>query len=348
MPDLSNIPCSATLRRPHAPHDWQPQPGMNLVHCPGHRGEPQRASGPPAHTGGNAEDCPRCTSTSIETLGYPWICPGPEQAATPDAPCLFCRRDDPDANWIIAENGTCFARWDNYPATPGHAEIVPKRHVESFFDLTPYEITDAHRLLSTVRKMIDTQHRPDGYTIGINEGQAAGRTIHHLHIHLIPRRHGDVPDPRGGIRRVIPGDDPDRWTAASNPAASLDRIGCDLGCDHGDPCGDCVADMAPELTAEEARALADELGTDLYRAQDALAFVAECCDIADRNTRPITTADVREWLKGARCGRQLAADGVIPGPDDTDLTEQDIDRMMTEGTPVQIIKAPLDGTGETP
>ncbi|MCX4622822.1 hypothetical protein ACF09G_12965 [Streptomyces albogriseolus] len=64
----------------------------------------------------------------------------------------------------------------------------------------------------------------------------------------------------------------------------------------------------PELTAEEARTLADELGLQLYRAQDALAFVAECCDIADREQRPVTTADVREWLKGARCGRQLAAD----------------------------------------
>lgn len=64
----------------------------------------------------------------------------------------------------------------------------------------------------------------------------------------------------------------------------------------------------PELTAEEARDLAQELATDLYRAQDALAFVAECCDIADRNQHPITTTDVRIWLKGAQCGRQLAAD----------------------------------------
>lgn len=71
------------------------------------------------------------------------------------------------------------------------------------------------------------------------------------------------------------------------------------------PAADRAAD---ELTAEEARDLVDELGTDLYRAQDALAFVGECCDIADRDGRPVTTADVREWLKGARCGRQLLAD----------------------------------------
>lgn len=65
---------------------------------------------------------------------------------------------------------------------------------------------------------------------------------------------------------------------------------------------------APELTAEEARTLAEDLGYQLYRAQDALAFVGECCDIADRERRPVTTADVREWLKGARCGRQLVAE----------------------------------------
>ncbi|WP_406227414.1 hypothetical protein [Streptomyces anthocyanicus] len=69
------------------------------------------------------------------------------------------------------------------------------------------------------------------------------------------------------------------------------------------------ADDEPELTAEEARSLADDLGLQLYRAQDALAFVEECCTIADREQRAITTADVREWLKGAQCGRQLAANG---------------------------------------
>ncbi|NUP15464.1 MAG: hypothetical protein HOZ81_05040 [Streptomyces sp.] len=80
-------------------------------------------------------------------------------------------------------------------------------------------------------------------------------------------------------------------------------------------CGPECAATDPELTAEEARDLADDLGTQLYRAQDALAFVAECCTIAERDGRTITTADVREWLKGARCGRRLAADA-------TDQTER--------------------------
>lgn len=79
-----------------------------------------------------------------------------------------------------------------------------------------------------------------------------------------------------------------------------------------------------DLTVEEARSLADELGLDLYRAQDALAFVAECCDIADREGRQPTTADVREWLKGARCGRQLAVDAQAEA---AAVTEPDLARL---------------------
>ncbi|MDJ0460629.1 hypothetical protein, partial [Streptomyces sp. H27-C3] len=98
----------------------------------------------------------------------------------------------------------------------------------------------------------------------------------------------------------------------------------------------------PELTADEARALADDLGTDLYQAQDALAFVTECCDIADRERRTITTADVREWLKGPRCGRQLLADAqdraVLPAP---------ADRVAVLREAAQIVRAlPTDDAAE--
>lgn len=124
--------------------------------------------------------------------------------------CLFCHRDNPE-NKIFAENAHCYARWDNHPAAPGHVEIVTRRHIESFFDLTKAELLAVHRFLSIARDRIEFEYQPDGYTIGVNEGAAAGRTIDHLHIHLIPRRHGDVPDPRGGVRHVLPGTDPDRW-----------------------------------------------------------------------------------------------------------------------------------------
>jgi len=98
-----------------------------------------------------------------------------------------------------------YARWDNFPANPGHAEVVPKRHIESFLGLTEKELTQMYRLVKETIEIIEMQHRPDGYNLGINEGEAAGRTVHHLHIHIIPRYAGDVKNPRGGIRNVIPG-----------------------------------------------------------------------------------------------------------------------------------------------
>ncbi|MEU5068828.1 HIT family protein [Streptomyces virginiae] len=138
------------------------------------------------------------------------------QSQTP-SDCLFCKQNQPDLNQIMSENKTFYARYDNFPATEGHVEIVPKRHVESFFDLTTKEVKDAYGLILSVKKTLSDKHDPDGYTIGINEGRAAGRTIDHLHIHLIPRRFGDVQDPRGGIRRAVPNCDPDQWQVPNVP-----------------------------------------------------------------------------------------------------------------------------------
>ena len=122
--------------------------------------------------------------------------------------CLFCDRNDTTKHTIIAENEHAYARWDNFPVSDGHAEVVPKRHVVSFFDLTEQELLSMFALLRTVMKKLEpvpAYFIPDGYTIGVNEGEAAGRTVHHVHMHLIPRYRGDVPNPRGGIRNIIPG-----------------------------------------------------------------------------------------------------------------------------------------------
>lgn len=120
--------------------------------------------------------------------------------------CLFCALDDPIKNQILIQNRTCYVRLDNYPATEGHVEIVPKRHVVSFFDLSAREVRDAYALIQAARFAIVERVRltPEGFTIGINEGRAAGRTVDHLHIHLIPRHIGDVEDPRGGVRQIVP------------------------------------------------------------------------------------------------------------------------------------------------
>jgi diadenosine tetraphosphate (Ap4A) HIT family hydrolase len=127
--------------------------------------------------------------------------------------CIFCLQHHAAENKIMIENDEFFVRYDNFPATEGHVEIVPKRHVVSFFDLTPTEIGAAYDLMLRAQKKLADKYGPDGYTIGVNEGTAAGRSVNHLHIHLIPRHYGDVDDPRGGIRQIVPNCDPDLWGA---------------------------------------------------------------------------------------------------------------------------------------
>lgn len=97
-----------------------------------------------------------------------------------------------------------FSARDTYAVSPGHTLVIPKRHVASFFELTPEEITACMDLITEERKLLDEEFKPDGYNIGVNVGQAAGQSIFHVHIHIIPRYKGDVENPQGGVRHVIP------------------------------------------------------------------------------------------------------------------------------------------------
>ena len=99
---------------------------------------------------------------------------------------------------------TAVAVLDGFPIAEGHSLIIPKRHVELLFELPEDELLQAWSLVAKVRELLKRKYQPDGFNIGVNEGLAAGQTISHAHIHVIPRRTGDVPDPRGGIRWVIP------------------------------------------------------------------------------------------------------------------------------------------------
>ena len=94
--------------------------------------------------------------------------------------------------------------FDGFPVSPGHALIIPKRHVASFFDLTKEEQLDLLKLADEVKIIVEERYHPDGYNVGINVGEAAGQSVFHVHMHLIPRYHGDVSNPRGGVRGVIP------------------------------------------------------------------------------------------------------------------------------------------------
>lgn len=115
--------------------------------------------------------------------------------------CIFCLRDSLE---IIAENDLALAFYDACPVSKGHVLIIPKRHMDTYFDALPEEHCAINRLIIETRLFLDKKFNPDGYNIGANVGQAAGQTVFHFHIHIIPRYRGDVEDPRGGVRKVIP------------------------------------------------------------------------------------------------------------------------------------------------
>ena len=116
--------------------------------------------------------------------------------------CPFCRLSRRVE--IICETATCVAFYDGYPVSPGHALIIPKRHVASYFDLTNHEREAMNVMLQYVKQKVDDRYHPDGYNIGINVNEAAGQSVFHVHMHLIPRYKGDVENPKGGVRGVIP------------------------------------------------------------------------------------------------------------------------------------------------
>lgn len=117
--------------------------------------------------------------------------------------CVFCRLDADRT--ILASSSLAFAIYDKFPVNPGHALIIPKRHTANYFDLSAEEQQALFALLNEVKQQLAENYSPDGFNVGINVGEAAGQTVGHVHIHLIPRYNGDIANPRGGVRGVIPG-----------------------------------------------------------------------------------------------------------------------------------------------
>ena len=116
--------------------------------------------------------------------------------------CPFCNLDI--ERELILESATAFAMYDKFPVNKGHVLIIPKRHCSSYYDLTFREQSACWFMLNRIKTIIQKQFNPDGFNVGININEAAGQTVPHVHIHLIPRYTGDVAEPRGGVRGVIP------------------------------------------------------------------------------------------------------------------------------------------------
>lgn len=117
----------------------------------------------------------------------------------PNNPCLFCT-----PRGVTRENRLAYATRDSYPISPGHTLIIPSRHCPDFFDMTPGEMARCMELLVAERRVLDEEFKPDGYNVGVNVGPAAGQSVLHVHIHLIPRYAGDHPSPQGGVRQILP------------------------------------------------------------------------------------------------------------------------------------------------
>ena len=117
------------------------------------------------------------------------------------AKCPFCDSADRE---ILAKSDRVYAVFDSHPVSRGHTLIIPRRHVSSVFKLADAERSELWHLVNEVRSQLEREFHPNGFNIGVNDGRAAGQTIEHAHIHVIPRYLGDVSDPRGGVRFVIP------------------------------------------------------------------------------------------------------------------------------------------------
>jgi diadenosine tetraphosphate (Ap4A) HIT family hydrolase len=115
--------------------------------------------------------------------------------------CIFCKSD----REVLLESTLSFAVFDGFPVSRGHALVLPKRHVATIWELNDQEYLDIFDLMKRVKDLVQKKFAPQGINVGVNCGEAAGQTIFHAHIHIIPRYTGDVPDPRGGVRNIIPG-----------------------------------------------------------------------------------------------------------------------------------------------
>lgn len=114
--------------------------------------------------------------------------------------CIFCIPD----REILCQSTHALAFSDSFPVSPGHALVVPRRHVVTIFELDAAEYADCFLLVLKVKDLLLARHAPDGFNVGVNCGVAGGQSVWHAHIHVIPRFTGDTPHPRGGVRNVIP------------------------------------------------------------------------------------------------------------------------------------------------
>jgi superfamily II DNA or RNA helicase/diadenosine tetraphosphate (Ap4A) HIT family hydrolase/HKD family nuclease len=175
--------------------------------------------------------------------------------------CVFC---DPPSDRVFFETDFYICMWDGFPVSPDHALVIPKRHFSSWFEATNAELQKLLEGIEKAREEILAKSLPDGFNIGVNVGEAAGQTVHHLHVHVIPRYRGDVQDPRGGVRHVI--------ASKANYLAEQGSI--------SEPAAGYAANWqkVDKAYGLESRPLKPAIVADLYEAKEvsiAVAFITE-------------------------------------------------------------------------
>lgn len=199
----------------------------------------------------------------------------------------------PASSWV-ASNALAFALRDRFPVSPGHTLIIPRRLVATWFDATPEERTALFELVSDVKRQIEAELHPDGYNIGVNAGEAAGQTVMHLHVHVIPRFRGDVDDPRGGVRHVIPG----KGNYLAPRAAPLARGGTDDPfLDHLVPLFSRATDIAI-LAAFVQESGLDQLERHVFSALDRGARIRLITGDYLHITQATALVDLLDWAGG--------------------------------------------------
>lgn len=221
----------------------------------------------------------------------------------PDVRCARCRAilrpvtspflAAPESSWV-ASNTLAFALRDRLPVSPGHTLVIPRRPIATWFDATPDERIALFALVDDVKRSLDAELQPDGYNIGINAGEAAGQTVMHLHVHVIPRYRGDVEDPRGGVRHVISG----RGNYLAAPPAPLTTGGTeDPFLDHLVPLFARATDIAI-LAAFVQESGLDELERHVFSALDRGARIRLVTGDYLHITQATALADLLVWAGG--------------------------------------------------
>jgi HKD family nuclease/diadenosine tetraphosphate (Ap4A) HIT family hydrolase len=188
-------------------------------------------------------------------------------------PCPFCQ---PDRTRLIFETDRFIGLWDGFPVSPGHALVIPRRHIVTWFDAALDEQIALLEGIERARQEILSRYQPDGFNIGINVHAAAGQTIFHLHIHVIPRYTGDLPDPCGGVRNVIPqkGNYLRQPTAGSTVIGTLPHEGA-LICGEDDP-------LLPHFLAHLDRSVAVDICVAFVQLSGLRLVQEHLCDLLNR------------------------------------------------------------------